>query len=80
MEAEMNGSLPFLDVSVMKKSGFLHTTVYRTPTHTSCYLHFDFNHPLHVKRGVIQSLINRANLLCQNGLQDRNENSEEGLV
>jgi hypothetical protein len=30
----------------------------------NCY--FDSNHPVHVKRGVVQSLVNRANLLCQN--------------
>ncbi|GFG28310.1 hypothetical protein Cfor_11325 [Coptotermes formosanus] len=48
------------------KGGSLYTTVYRKPTHTGCYLHFDSNHPFHVKRGVIQSLVNRVNLLCPN--------------
>jgi hypothetical protein len=71
MEAEKNGSLLFFDVLIRKKSGFLHSTVYRMATHTDRCLRFDSNHPLHVKRYIIQSLYNRDNLLCQNE-QDRN--------
>jgi hypothetical protein len=29
------------------------------------YLHFQSNHPLHVKQGIVQSLYNRALINCQ---------------
>jgi hypothetical protein len=35
------------------------------PTHTGWYLNFKSNHPLHVKRGFIQSPHNRASTICQ---------------
>jgi hypothetical protein len=35
------------------------------PTHTDRYLNLRSNHPLHVKRGLIQSLHNRASTICQ---------------
>jgi hypothetical protein len=66
MEIETNNNLPFLDVLVMKQGPELITKVYRKPTHTGRYLHFKFNHPHHVKRGAVHSLINRAKVICQN--------------
>jgi hypothetical protein len=41
------------------------TQVYRKPTHTGWYLNFKSNHPPHVKRGLIQSLHNRASTIWQ---------------
>jgi hypothetical protein len=43
----------------------LATKVYRKHIHTSRYLIFIFNHPLHVKRGLIQSLHNGSSTICQ---------------
>jgi hypothetical protein len=63
----------FFDVLVINKSGFLHTTADRKPTHTGRYLHFDSNHLFHVKMGVIQSLVNTANLLWQNEQDSKTE-------
>jgi predicted GIY-YIG superfamily endonuclease len=64
LEIETGNSLPFLDVLVYRNGTALQTTVYRKPTHTGRYLHFNSNHPPHVKRGVVDSLINRAITLC----------------
>jgi hypothetical protein len=65
MEVEANNTLPFLDILVIKRGPKLATKVYRKPTHTSRYLHFKSNHPHHVKRGVVHSLISRAKVICQ---------------
>ena len=40
--------------------GSMMTSVYRKPTHTDRYLSYNSDHPPHVKRGVIKSLLNRA--------------------
>lgn len=35
------------------------------PTHMEQYLHFQSNHPLHVKQGTVQTLYNRVLTNCQ---------------
>ncbi len=50
VEQEENNILPVLDINITKCSdGTLRTILYRKPTHTNQYLHFDSNHPLTVK-------------------------------
>jgi hypothetical protein len=65
MEIESGSAIPFLDVLVIRKAISLATKVYREPTHTGRYRNFRSNHPPHVKRGLIQSLHNRASIICQ---------------
>ena len=65
MEIKSDGAVPFLDVLVVKNGKTLTTKVYKKPAHTGRYLHYDSNHPPHVKRGLIQSLHNRASTICQ---------------
>jgi hypothetical protein len=60
MEVEVNGTLPFLDIVVMKEGPKQTMKVYQKPTHTGCYLHFKSNHPYNMKRGVLHSLISRT--------------------
>ena len=45
LEIEKDNFLPFLDVGIMKSEGKLITTVYRKPTHTQQYIHWNSNHP-----------------------------------
>ena len=61
MEKEQNLPLPFLDVLVIRHDKTLCTQVYRKPTHTDRYLHFDFHHPQHQKLAVTKTLHDRAN-------------------
>jgi hypothetical protein len=53
LEVQANGTLPILDVLVMKRGPKLTMEAYRKPTHTGRYLRFKSNHPHHVKRGVV---------------------------
>jgi hypothetical protein len=58
MEMESDHAITYLDGMVIREE----TTL---ATHTGQYLNFNSNHPLHVKRGLIQSLQNRASTICQ---------------
>ena len=58
-------SIPFLDTKYTSNhSHTIHTTVYRKPTHTDRYLDWNSNHPISVKRSVIQALTHRAKMVC----------------
>jgi hypothetical protein len=65
MEVEVNGTLLFLDILVMKRGPKLAMKVYQKPIHTDRYLHFKSNDPRHMKRGVVHSLIGRGKIICQ---------------
>ena len=61
METESGGKISFLDCELQRKlDGSLDVTVYRKPTHTGRYLHYTSHHPVHVRRGVVRSLYDRA--------------------
>ena len=61
MEEKQDLSLPFLDVLVTRHDKTLRTQVYRKPTHTDTYLHFDSHHPQHQKLAVTKTLHDRVN-------------------
>jgi hypothetical protein len=65
VEIESNSAIHFLDVLVIRKRTTRATKVYRKHTHTGRYFNFKSNHPPHVKRGLIQSLHNRASAVYQ---------------
>ena len=66
-DAKPDGSIPFLDIMVMPQpDGSLKTTVYRKPTHTNMYLHWDSYHHLSAKFSVINTLRDRAKPECSN--------------
>ena len=62
---DQHGSLPFLDTLVSQApSGTLITTVYRKPTHTDQYLHWDSHHSIINKYSVCNTLSHRAQYVC----------------
>jgi len=71
METETNGSIPFLDVLVKKGTmGQISTSVFRKATHTGRYLNYRSEHPLQHKRSVVNTLLHRADTIC-NEKKDR---------
>ena len=59
------GSIPFLDTIVKPEvDGDLSITVYRKPTYTDQYLHWDSHHNLSTKFSVINTLSHWAKTVC----------------
>ena len=75
MELEKDSTLPFLDTLLHRNyKGSLEVTVYRNPHHADQYLKFQSHHPLHVKRELMQYLLDRAQgitVLQDNLLKDK---------
>ena len=67
VEKRVERSLAFLDtLSVLNEDGTIRTRVYRKETHTDQYLNFSSNHPLEHKRGVVKTLVHRAETVVSN--------------
>ena len=67
MEREQDGKLPFLDCSLQRDgTGHITSKVYRKKTHTDRYLQYHSHHPVHVRRGVVKSLFDRAARVTSN--------------
>ena len=58
-ETEQNGSLPFLDIKVIKNQGHLEFDIYRKNTHTDNYIKSDSHQPHQQKMATFHFLINR---------------------
>ena len=66
-EFENEKSIPFLDVLIMyTENGQKETTVYRKPTHTNVYIHWNSYAPVTWKYVTVQILVKRAYSLCSN--------------
>ena len=64
-EPRDDGSIPFLDMLIIPdEEGRLNTTVYRKPTHTDQYLHWDSHHAIPSKYSVIGTLYHRVKNIC----------------
>ena len=60
-DAKPDGSIPFLDTLAMPQpDGSMKITVFRNPSHTDMYLHWDSYHHLSAKYSVINTLRHRA--------------------
>ena len=69
-----DGSIPFLDMLIIPDGeGRLKTTVYRKPTHTNQYLHWDSHHDIPSKYSKIGILFHRAKTICSEPKQLQEE-------
>ena len=55
-EQEKNGKLPSLDIEVSREKGKFVTTVYRKPTFSGAYTHFESFLPTIIKFGMVYTL------------------------
>ena len=73
-ETKIERSLAFLDtLSVVDERGRITTRVYRKGTHTDQYLNYQSNHPLEHKRGVVSTLMYRADSVVSEQLDKTKE-------
>ena len=65
--------IPFLDIDINVENAILETEVYRKPTNTNLLLNFDSCVPKQWKRGLVQTLLNRAYNVCSNWIKFNTE-------
>ena len=65
-EQEVNGELSFLDVEISRQQGKFVTTVYRKPTFSGVYTHFDSFWLKDYKVGTRYTLAYRSFKICSN--------------
>ena len=63
-ELENNDEISFLDVKIRKVGRKIETSVYRKPTNTDVYLHWNSFAPTTWKKGTLRTLILRAHNIC----------------
>ena len=81
-DTQADGSLPFLDALVTPQAdGTLSTSLYRKPTHTNQYLHWDSHHAISAKYIVISTLFHRAKEVCyiKQQLEEEQEHIQQAL-
>ena len=72
-EQEKNGKLSFLDTKVSREKGKFLTTVYRKPTFSGVYTHFERFLPTIYKSGMVYTLVYHFFKICS----DRTKFHEE---
>lgn len=71
IELEVDEKIPFLDIMLYnKKDGTIGFHVFRKPTQTNKYLHYDSFHPNAHKISVCDTLLSRALKLCDEDHQE----------
>ena len=63
-EEEKNETIPFLDILISQRKKDIPTTVYRTSTCNDVYLNWNASAPATWKRGDIETLVERAHVIC----------------
>ena len=72
-EQEKDGKLSFLDVEVSRQEGHFVTTVYRKPTFSGVYTHFESFLPTIYKFGMIYTLVYRCFKICSDWIKFHEE-------
>ena len=65
-EKENNNAMPFLDFEFSRNGSEIVSSVYRKPTYTGLYTHFESLIPHNYKRGLILTLLHRVFNTCSN--------------
>ena len=60
IELDENQHLPFLDTITARSNGRVTVDIYKKPTHTDKYLHYDSHHSIQHKLSVLNTLLDRA--------------------
>ena len=66
MEIENNRMLPFLGTRLLNKSTHVETKVYVKPTNSGLMLHYKSHVEDRYKRGLLNTMLDRAFRLCSN--------------
>ena len=66
MEERSSGELAFLNILLKPNNGEISLPVYRKPTHTDQYLHYNSHHQISCKGSVVSYLFNRAYSIITN--------------
>ena len=75
MEEEKQGQLHFLEVLVERVTQQFHTSVFRKPTHTDSYIHYNSNHHPSTKIGTILCLKKGLNTYAKDNHYKENSNT-----
>ena len=73
IENEKQNRLSFLDVQVIPEDKIFTNSVYRKPTFSGVYTHFDRFLPSTCKFGTVYTLTNRCLRICSSCTKSRNE-------
>ena len=82
-DSREDGSITFLEMlNIPEEDGRLSTTVYRMPTHTDLYLHWDSHHAISSKYSVVGTLYQRAKPFCYRPeqLQKEEQHLSQALI
>ena len=72
-EVERDGKLSFLDVNVFREEGQFVTNVYRKPTFSGVYTHFESFLPATYKFGMVCALAYRCFPICSDWIKFNQE-------
>ena len=72
-EVEQNNSFSFLDVKICRENDRFTTSIYRKPTFSGVFIHFDSFIPTSYKHGLVKTLMFRYFKICSSYEKIHNE-------
>ena len=67
IEREINSSLGFLEIKIIRLNNIIETSVHRKITHSNRYLNF-YSNPIKIKKAIIKIFVTRALKYCTNSV------------